>query len=354
MCGKKRRGERRGRRLPVRAVPAGPGRATDPIPGQRRDMGSDKRDKNISIARRPVVGIPKALTYYRYHVLWETFFRELDIETVISPDTDRSVLETGSAKAVDEMCLSAKIYLGHVDRLIGWCDYIFIPRIVNFGYRRDMCTTFAGMYDIARNIYRRTDQKFLTANIDLRKGNREESAYREMAAVLGVPDAMAKKAYKTAVKADSAAWKARIREEEQRAKTDGTKVMVAGHSYVLEDPYFGEPLMRTLESLGVTVLRADITDRSDAVKRAVKLSPTMKWQYSLEIVGGLLDKRQADGVIFVSAFPCGPDSMVTEMYLRKNNDLPALNLTLDAQSGTAGLETRLESFVDILNRKKAG
>ena len=317
-------------------------------------MSRSGRNANLSIARRPVVGIPKGLFYYRYHVLWETFFREIDVETVTSPDTDRAVLDDGTARAVDEMCLSAKIYLGHVDRLIGWCDYVFIPRIVNYGYRRDMCTTFAGMYDIARNIYRRTDQKFLAVNIDLRKGNKEEAAYREMAAVLGVPDAMAKKAYKTAVKADNAAWKARIREEEQRAKADGTKVMVAGHSYVLEDPYFGEPVIHTLESMGVTVLRADITDRGDAVKRAVKFSPTMKWQYSLEIIGGLLDKRQADGVIFVSAFPCGPDSMVTEMYLRKNNDLPVLNLTLDAQSGTAGLETRLESFVDILNRRKAG
>ena len=27
---------------------------------------------------------------------------------------------------------------------------------------------------------------------------------------------------------------------------------------------------------------------------------------------------------------------------------PILNLTIDAQSGTAGLETRVESFVDIL------
>ncbi len=29
------------------------------------------------------IGIPRALLYYRYHVLWETFFRELGSETVI-------------------------------------------------------------------------------------------------------------------------------------------------------------------------------------------------------------------------------------------------------------------------------
>ena len=29
------------------------------------------------------IGIPRALLYYRYHVLWNTFFQELGIETVI-------------------------------------------------------------------------------------------------------------------------------------------------------------------------------------------------------------------------------------------------------------------------------
>ena len=33
---------------------------------------------------------------------------------------------------------------------------------------------------------------------------------------------------------------------------------------------------------------------------------------------------------------------------------PVLNLTIDAQSGTAGLETRVESFIDILRYQKKG
>ena len=51
----------------------------------------------------------------------------------------------------------------------------------------------------------------------------------------------------------------------------------------------------------------------------------------------------------MSAFPCGPDSMVNDLLTRKLQELPILVLTLDAQDGSAGLETRLESFVDILD-----
>ena len=49
--------------------------------------------------------------------------------------------------------------------------------------------------------------------------------------------------------------------------------------------------------------------------------------------------------------PCGPDSMVNEMIIRKFKGIPILNIVLDDQDGTAGLETRLESFIDILKFK---
>ena len=37
---------------------------------------------------------------------------------------------------MDESCLSAKLYFGHVNELIDQCDYILIPRVVDFGVRR--------------------------------------------------------------------------------------------------------------------------------------------------------------------------------------------------------------------------
>lgn len=54
----------------------------------------------------------------------------------------------------------------------------------------------------------------------------------------------------------------------------------------------------------------------------------------------------------MSTFPCGPDSLVNEIVIRRVRDLPVLNLLIDGQEGTAGLETRLESFVDIIHFKR--
>ena len=44
--------------------------------------------------------------------------------------------------------------------------------------------------------------------------------------------------------------------------------------------------------------------------------------------------------------------MVNELIARRVKGIPMLNLVLDAQSGTAGVETRLESFIDIIRFKE--
>ena len=80
------------------------------------------------------IGIPKAFYYYRYGELWRTFFRTLGCEVILSPDTNKQFLTEGSKYSIDEGCWSMKIYLGHVKWLLSRCDYVFVPRIANFGW----------------------------------------------------------------------------------------------------------------------------------------------------------------------------------------------------------------------------
>ena len=99
-------------------------------------------------------------------------------------------------------------------------------------------------------------------------------------------------------------------------------------------------------------ISAGVVDAEAALKHSLEMSPTCKWQLNREIIGGIAMYRdKVDGIIFLSAFPCGPDAMVNELMLRRIDDLPMLNLVLDGQNGTAGLETRLESFLDIIRFK---
>ena len=83
------------------------------------------------MAEKLKIGIPRALLYHKYHKLWQSFFEELGCQTVVSPQTNKKILEKGANLAIDESCLSLKIFLGHVDYLKDKADYIFIPHIVS-------------------------------------------------------------------------------------------------------------------------------------------------------------------------------------------------------------------------------
>ena len=79
------------------------------------------------------IGIPRAMLYYRYGVLWKTFFENLGLNVVLSPETNREILDLGINNTVDECCLSYKIYIGHAIYLYKKCDYILISRACDYG-----------------------------------------------------------------------------------------------------------------------------------------------------------------------------------------------------------------------------
>lgn len=313
-----------------------------------------KPDKGAHESAGPVViGLPRAMLYYRYAALWDTFFTQLGMAVTVSEPTTKRILEEGSGCAIDEACLATKIFLGHVKSLIGRCDYILIPRISNFGMRRSMCTKFEALYDMTANTFRGTGQRFISYNVDVRHKQDEERAFMELGESLGFHRKEVQKAYKRAKKAELEELKNKIREQEKLYQSPKTKLLIAGHSYVLEDEYIRKPVFKMLERMDAVPIRADLADRKTALEQSLKFSPTLKWEMNREIVGSVYKNRdRVDGIILLSSFPCGPDSMANEMLLRKSGGVPVLELVMDGQEGDAGVETRLESFLDIIGFKK--
>ncbi len=303
--------------------------------------------------KAPVVGIPRGLLYYRYGTLWEAFFKALGVQVLLSPPGSRGILESGAALAPDEGCLSLKMFIGHVDALVGRCDMIFVPRYSNYGYTEFFCTRYESIYDQARNIFRSSGQRFIACNIDAMNGSPEPRAFERFGTELGFTARESRSAWKEASRALEKQRKETERAQKERAKQPGMKVLVAGHSYVLSDPYMGKPILDCLEAAGAVALRADAADPEASRRACARFSPTCRWITSGEVVGGvLLWRDQADGIILVSAFPCGPDSMTNELLVRRIKGIPVLTMVLDTQSGTAGVETRIESFLDIIRFQK--
>ena len=93
------------------------------------------------------LGIPRAMLYYRYGVLWKNFFENLGLNVVLSPETNREILDLGINNTIDESCLSYKIYIGHAIYLSKICDYILVSRVCDYGKKDKVCTRFNGTYD---------------------------------------------------------------------------------------------------------------------------------------------------------------------------------------------------------------
>lgn len=326
--------------------------ATSPNPASRRETATSAD----SLQR---IGIPRALLYYRYGPLWTTFLTELGREVVLSRPTDRGTVERGGQLSNDECCLASKIYMGHVDELVGRCDAVFVPCLDNVGLFRDFCTKFQALPDLVRNTFYEQNLQVVSCLVNKRF---EKCGLRdgmlELGENLGATPREAKRAWRAAIHAQDAAEREAVAAQQRvlaDRPDDGITILLAAHPYLAHDPYMGGAIADMAANLGVTLLHTDRFDRKTALKRSAEFSDTLPWVVNREIVGAIMALHdKVDGILLVSAFPCGPDSMTDDAIIRCIQGKPILNLTVDAQTGTAGLETRIESFVDILRYQKKG
>lgn len=300
------------------------------------------------------IGIPRAFLYYKYHVLWETFFEELGIEYIVSPKTNKELIRKGTSYSIDEACLPNKIYLGHVEYLLDKCDYIFVPRIATLGGTKDIvCSRFQAVYDLVKNTFREKKPKLLYYSIDILNKDTELKAFLKMGKFLGKNKAQVLKAYYIAKQAEKTTKLIALNEQRRNLESNKTKILIVSHPYNIYDEYIGKPVIDTLKELDCVPILGCVVNEKKAREEARIISKTLPWTFNKELVGSIsLYKDKVDGIILVSAFPCGPDSLVNEMILRRLKEKPIITLVLDAQEGTAGMETRLESFIDIIRLKE--
>ncbi|WP_352419763.1 acyl-CoA dehydratase activase-related protein [Proteiniborus sp.] len=299
------------------------------------------------------IGIPRALLYYKYRYLWETFFDELGIEYIISPDTNKEIISKGMTYAIDEACLSSKIYLGHVEWLIGKCDYILVPRVSNYGGAGTVCTKFQAIYDIVKNTFRDRDIKILYYNIDVKSADFEARAFLKMGKLLNKRKPKCMRAYLIAKQAEKTARIMDEKYQEQLLNEDKIKILLIAHHYNINDRYIGAPIIDYLREMDAIPIIGDIANKKEAITKSAEITDTLPWAYNKELVGSVaMYKDRVDGIILISSFNCGPDSLVNEIIIRRVKDKPILNLIVDGQEGSAGMETRLESFLDIIKFKK--
>ncbi|MBQ9011214.1 MAG: hypothetical protein IJ093_01015 [Bacilli bacterium] len=283
--------------------------------------------------------------YYYYIDIWTNFFDYLKIPYIISPKTNEDIIKRGIKVSFDEMCYALKTYLGHVDYLKDKCDYILIPRIDNYKLDNQTCTNFLSAYDIVKNTF---NCNILSYNINLDKNETLKKGLLKMGKKLKKTKSEISKAYKFAIDKYNEKQVSEISNNMNKLNSTKTKILIISHPYNIYDGLIGSSIIKYLENNDIAVIYSDKFDSKKMNKLSKEISKDLYFKYSKENIGSLIFSfDKIDGVIFLSAFPCGPDSLANELAFRKI-DIPYINLIIDNNQTFTAVETRLESFIDIL------
>ena len=146
-------------------------------------------------------------------------------------------------------------------------------------------------------------------------------------------------------------------------------VGVVGEFYVLLEPFSNLDVESELGKLGVEVRRT--TFISEWTKFTLFLNPLgvnekkrihkAALPYLKRDIGGdgwesvgekVLHAKEYDGLIHLAPFTCMPEIVAQNIMPSTKEDIPVLTILCDEQIAKPGLSTRLEAFVDLLERKR--
>ena len=324
------------------------------------------------------IGFPRALFYYDYFPFWAGFFHQLGIEVVTSPPTHRQIMEQGLKKASDETCLPLKLLAGHIQALEN-VDAIFLPRMVSVEADTYSCPKFLGIPESLLSAVP-FGIPVLTVTLNLRKGKRQVLKDLQVFGLqLGKGKADIRKAFtlgqewqKRYQDSRGAGWdfEESIREIEGATKgltnsqngavphhdPERLRIALVGHSYLTHDPYANLNLLGRLRQKAEVELVQHIK-QEEVDTHLLGLRKKLFWNHAKQIFGAgskFATDQKIDGIIYLSCFGCGTDSMVQELLARfaREQHKPYMMITLDEHSGEAGLVTRLEAFLDMVERRK--
>lgn len=296
------------------------------------------------------IGVPEALLFQRYEEYIRTFFDNLGVETVYSGPSNREILELGIKNSVDETCLPMKIFQGHVNKLLKECDKVAVPRLMKCEYGDSICPKFAGLPELIGKGSMK-DRFIFTEPMYLSAGSRLKKALIKQGSRIDIPKARMEQAFRAA---EGVTFCSKQDNSPKGAEGSGT-IALLGHPYNVSDRFANMDVVKKLNRLGVSVLTGEgliREERNSSLSGLMKAPYWMFYRENLTAASALLKNGIADGIVYVSSFCCGTDSVIIEMIRNRIGDFPMLVVKLDEHTAEAGIDTRLEAFAELLERQK--
>lgn len=312
--------------------------------------------------KRGKIGFNRSFLVNTYYPFYSTFFSELRFDPVIADAPSQKGIDLKEAP----LCYPAELAHGFFYSLISsdkTLDYLFLPHfkaVPNLDGHdgSQVCPLIQGETYYLRTTFadrledlKKRGMSLLSPVLDLSGGLEDvESTMIRTARQMGIRRAEAKEAFETARRSQLACFKEMKtigKKALETLETDPEKsaVVLFGRPYngFVDEAHMGIP--SKLASRGIMVIPLDFLPFEDQ-----KSKRHMYWgmgQMILKTARMVKTHPQLFGT-YITNFSCGPDSFLIGYFRELMGRKPSLTLELDSHTADAGLETRIEAFLDIV------
>jgi len=352
------------------------------------------------------VGIPHMGNLY---IPLKALFERLNVDLVIPPVNNQRTLSLGVRYSPEGLCIPFKLLLGNLieaaelgaDTLImvggtGICRLGCYAKtqeqiLGDLGYNCEMVELGVSeqkLFGLLKIIKRLSNyapwSKIISAfRFGLAKLNaldrieRVVQKVRPVERIKGTANKLYAKAIKAIDKADDYATLKKVQTDYIDQLNQVTKdnqaqpliVGITGEFYVVLEPFSNLDVESELGKLGVEVRRT--TFISEWTKFSLFLNPLgvnekdrihkAALPYLKRDIGGdgwesvgekVLHAKEYDGLIHLAPFTCMPEIIAQNIMPSTKENIPVLTILCDEQIAKPGMLTRLEAFVDLLERKR--
>ncbi|RJQ69949.1 MAG: activase [Desulfobacteraceae bacterium] len=316
-----------------------------------------------SPAYRGRVGLNRSFLVHTYYPLYAHFFSNLGYAPVLPQTPAPAGIDQRNAP----FCYPAELAHGFFHDLISKDDppeILFLPHFkampaLNGDHSSQVCPLVQGETFYLQSTFRprlnhlmNTGTRIFNPLIDLARGlDGARPPLVETALQLGFSRASAIKAFERA-KAVMQACQDEMRTIGRRALEElakhpndiGVLLFARPYNGFVEEAHKGIP--HKFASRGILVMPIDFLDTtSEPTKRH------MYWGMGQRIMAAARKVKAHDQLFgtYITNFSCGPDSFLIGYFRDVMGRKPSLTLELDSHTADAGLETRIEAFLDIVH-----
>jgi predicted nucleotide-binding protein (sugar kinase/HSP70/actin superfamily) len=347
------------------------------------------------------------------HFAAKALFEDLEIDYVVPPFSSKASLEIGSLHSAEEMCLPFKIMIGNymhaieqgADTVIitgscGPCRFgeyceLQMNLLNKLGHKLDFIVIDSPGDIGAKELLARLGR--VSSNSSISKLNKIRALHHAVKVVNLIDEVEAKARYLAGFEKNKGECKKILNECKHAAQNcqksqsmlalmnsyldqlnnvaldkdkNPIKIAIIGEIYTVIEPFsnlyiedklmdYGVSTKRTLSPswwLKNLVLSPTNLNQLEIKRKAKEYLPLMIGGHARECIGEavLAHDEGFDGAIQIFPMGCMPEIVSKAILpkISKDKDFPILTLVVDEMTGEAGYVTRIEAFVDLLERRK--